>query len=85
MNVQILAGATVREIILIYESHLTEDSQKTRKRLEFGGKLLRKDQRIRDVGIVNGSHIIVACKNDGELDSDSSGPAKLVSSSSSNC
>ena len=85
MNIQILAGDTVREIILIYESHLTEDSQKTRKRLEFGGKLLRKDQRIRDVNIVNGSHIIAACKNDDESDSDSSGPPELVGSSSSDC
>ena len=76
-DIQILAGATVRELILKYESNSTEISQKIRWRLEFGGKLLRKDQRIRDVNIVNGSHIIAACKNDDESDSDSSGPPEL--------
>ena len=81
VNIEILAGATVREIILKYNSHLTKDSPKGASfledylnetkviyRLEFGRTLLRKDQRIRDVGIVNGSHIIVAIKSDDEPD-----------------
>ena len=89
MNVEILAGATVRELIEKTrcssprgEDYL--DETKVIYKLEFGGKVLRKAQRIRDVGIGDGSNVLFAIRGDDESDSDSSGPPELISSSSSN-
>ena len=85
MNVEILAGATVRELIEKTrcssprgEDYL--DDTKVIYRLEFEGKVLRKAQRIRDVGIGDGSNVLVAIRGDGESDSDSSGPPGMESS-----
>ena len=89
MNVEILAGATVRELIEKTrcssprgEDYL--DDTKVIYRLEFEGKVLRKAQRIRDVGIGDGSNVLFTIRGDDESDSDSSGPPGLISSSSSN-
>ena len=89
MNVEILAGATVRELIEKTrcssprgEDYL--DETKVIYKLEFGGKVLRKAQRIRDVGIGDGSNVLFTIRGDDESDSDSSGPPELISSSSSN-
>ena len=89
MNVEILAGATVRELIEKTrcssprgEDYL--DDTKVIYRLVFEGKVLRKAQRIRDAGIGDGSNVLVAIRGDGESDSDSSGPPGMESSSSDN-
>ena len=89
MNVEILAGATVRELIEKTrcssprgEDYL--DETKVIYKLEFGGKVLRKAQRIRDVGIGDGSNVLFTIREDDGSDSDSSGPPGLISSSSSN-
>ena len=82
-NMQIVAGSTVRELIFSYKMLAGILSGGVIYRLEFGGKLLRKDERIRDVGIESGAHITVLCKEFGEQDSDSSGCPMLVDSSSS--